>query len=272
MPSRSTSSTDFGRPSPAAGSEPPLRTEGEAPSAAWRADGASTDAWTLRAATVTGVRHRLAAQESDDTYAWAHDGSSLVVAVADGVGSVAGARTAATRACRAAVSEGLAAVAAGAEGAVRAGIAAANDAAAGGGATTIVVAVLCAGGPTGAGSACGRVGDSSAFVVPVGQPAFEVFEPPDPERSVAATQALPSETAQPEVRSIDLEAGAVLALVTDGIADPWRDGPTTVGPALSAALQARPEPLALLGLADFSRQGCHDDRTVLCVWLRGAKG
>jgi hypothetical protein len=56
-------------------------------------------------------------------------------------------------------------------------------------------------------------------------------------------------------------------LATDGIADPWRDGPATVAPVLAAALAHPPPALELAQLSDFSRQGCHDDRTMLGVWL-----
>jgi hypothetical protein len=41
-----------------------------------------------------------------------------------------------------------------------------------------------------------------------------------------------------------------------------------VAPALAAALTEPPTPLELVRLADFSRQGCHDDRTLLALWLR----
>ena len=65
------------------------------------------------------------------------------------------------------------------------------------------------------------------------------------------------------------DAQDVLLLATDGVADPWRDGPTTVAPVLAAALAQPPAPLELAHLANFSRQGCHDDRTMLVVWRRG---
>lgn len=63
-----------------------------------------------------------------------------------------------------------------------------------------------------------------------------------------------------------LSSGDALVLVTDGVADPLRDGPETVAPALAGALGQPPGALSLIGLVDFSRQGCHDDRTLLGVW------
>ena len=67
-----------------------------------------------------------------------------------------------------------------------------------------------------------------------------------------------------------LSTGDALVLVTDGVADPLRDGPETVAPALAGALGEPPDAVALVGLVDFSRQGCHDDRTLLGVWRRAA--
>lgn len=221
----------------------------------------------MRAASVVGVRHRLAGQGSDDSYAWVHDHDALAVAVADGVGSRPGSADTAARACRAAAREALAVAGRSPEEAVRAAVGAANAAAnaacdsASGGATTLVVALVRREG----GGAVGRVGDSSAWWI--GRDgAGELFDPPDPERSDTATAALPMGEPDVELRSLTTGPGTVLALLTDGLADPLRDGPATVSPALTAALRDRPDPLQLLSLADFSRQGCHDDRTIVCVW------
>ena len=214
---------------------------------------------------MVGVRHRLAGQASDDSYAWAHGPGALVSAVADGVGSVPGSSAAAERACRAAVQAGLEAVAAGEESsaAVRAAIEAGERASAEGeGATTLVVAVILAGGTV----SVGRVGDSTAFLVDQAG-ASELFDPPDPDRADPVTAALPGGAEGAAFGSLTLSADGVLVLATDGVADPWRDGPTTVAPALTDAIREHPGPLQLLAVTDFSRQGCHDDRTLLCAWL-----
>jgi hypothetical protein len=79
---------------------------------------------------------------------------------------------------------------------------------------------------------------------------------------------LPAAVAQPEEAAITLDHNGILVLATDGISDPWRDGPTTVAPALAGALAVPLAPLELAQLVDFSRQGCHDDRTLLAVWHR----
>ena len=234
---------------------------GGAAGAGWRAEGASNSWVTLRAASVVGVRHRLAGQASDDSFAWASTDDVLAVAVSDGIGSVPGSAEAAERAARAAV--GAAVVAAEPHQRVRSAFEAAGRAAAGGGATTLVVALVT---PDGA-AALGRVGDSTAFLVDADGGWEELFDPPDPDRADTATAALPGDD-DPAVRTVRLVPGDHLVLLTDGIADPWRDGPTTVAPALVQTIVAGPEPAQLLVAADFSRQGCHDDRTVAVLWLR----
>jgi len=248
----------FGRESRAAAEEPRLRSVGDAATAWWRAEGGSCGWCSLRAATAAGVKHRLSAVAGEDSYAWAIGDGVLAVAVADGIGTVAGAAGAAERAAAAAAG---AAVASGA----RDGVEAANRAAAGGGATTVVVAVV---DPRGRVSAA-RVGDSTALVAGPGGRWRELFEPPDPERPDAVTAALPATDPRLEEADDHLGPGEVLVLASDGLADPWRDGPTTVAPSLAGAVVSRPSPLELAGLVDFSRHGCHDDRTAVCVWLPG---
>jgi serine/threonine protein phosphatase PrpC len=201
-----------------------------------------------------------------DSYAWAAEGDRLVVAVGDGLGGVPGSDTTATRATLAAVQAALSAAGRG-NGWIPAAIAAANQAAGGGGATTLVVAVLERSGEI----SLARVGDSSAFLVDPDNGAgasHELFASPEVDTIGASTAALPADEVQPEATTARLDARHVLVLVTDGIADPWRDGPTTVAPVLARALAEPPTPLELAQLADFSRQGCHDDRTLLAVWTR----
>lgn len=259
----------WGRPSPAADVEGAMRASGDATTAALRSEGAANGWCILRAASVAGVRHRLAAQGSDDSFAWAHDGNRLAVAVADGVGSLDGSAGASRRAATAAVECAVADPADRAE-AARNAVAAANRAAEGGGATTLVVAVVEPSGDGVLDVALARVGDSTALLYGGSQSGTEtgeeLFGAPDPERADTATAALPSPAPAVEERAAELRSGAVLTLVTDGIGDPWRDGPTTVAPALGEVLLGRPSPLELLRAADFSRRGCHDDRTLACVW------
>ncbi len=252
----------LGRPSSAAAEIAPLRNGGVASSAAYRADGGDADWCALRAASIAGVRHRLSGQPGQDSFAWACHPDGLVVAVADGLGGVPGSNHTAGRAVTAAVD---AVVAAGGphDAQLAAGLAAANEAAGGGGATTLVLGLI----PRLGEVLLARVGDSTAFLMyEEGRRWRELFESPTDDAIVTATAALPSARVTPELAGTTLGADDVLLLATDGVGDPWRDGPATVAPALAAALTRRPGPLELAQLASFSRQGCHDDRTMLVVW------
>ena len=252
----------LGRPSTAAAAAAALRQRGSACDASFRADGGDSEWWAVRAASVAGVRHRLAAEPGQDSFAWTYDADRLVVAVADGLGGVPGSGHTAGRAVAGAVD---AVIAAGGSAAaqIEAGLDAANQAAGGGGATTIVLAVV---GKDGAAQVA-RVGDSTAFLVSAGGSHWrELFAAPADDVVGTVTAALPADEVQAERGVVTIRPGDLLVLVTDGVADPWRDGPTTVAPALAAALAGRPGPLELAVLADFSRQGCHDDRTMLAVW------
>jgi serine/threonine protein phosphatase PrpC len=147
---------------------------------------------------------------------------------------------------------------------VAAGIGSANVAAGEGeGATTLVLAAV---GPDGRVEGA-RVGDSTAFHVDPDGTWREIFAAPDDDAVGTGTDALPGSDVLPERASLRLAAGDVLVLASDGVADPWRDGPATVAPYLVSGVLGRPSALELGRLTDFSRQGCHDDRTVVCLWL-----
>ncbi len=258
----------LGRPSTAAAETALLRDRGGAGQAAFRADGGDCDWCALRVASVAGVRHRLSGRPGQDSFAWASLPDGLVVAIGDGLGGVAGSDRTAGRAVTAAVDAVVEAVATASGSLARqlgAGLEAANAAAAEGGATTLVLGLI---GRTG--EVClARVGDSTGFQVgEAGGSWREIFTPPEDDRVVTMTAALPAEQLEPEVAAITLTTDDLLLLATDGVADPWRDGPSTVAPILAAALARRPGPLELAQLASFSRRGCHDDRTMLVVWLR----
>lgn len=252
----------FGRPSAASGRPWLLRARGHSATAGVRAEEGDTDRWSLRVASVAGVRHRLAGAGNDDAFGFATDTRALLVVVADGVGSVPGSAAAAVAAVDAALD--------GAGDGMLAGVAAANWAVTelGGGATTIVVGRLGDDGDF----TLARVGDSSAFVLRSGA-WEELFAQPGSDGDIpVATLALPAEDLDPEVAEGTLGPGEVLVLATDGVADPLRDGPTTVAPGLADALAQPVDATALAAIADFSRQGCHDDRTILAVWPRPEGG
>lgn len=247
----------FGRSSSASSAPWKLRTEGSSAGAGIRAEEGDLAGAALRAVTVVGVRHRLAGLGNDDAFAWQAGASALLVAVADGLGSVPGSAQAAARAVVAAVGAGTEAVGA---------LHAANIAVTGGeGATTLVVAAVAADGAV----TVARVGDSTAFAL-VDRRWRELFAsevgPGDDGAVLTTTAALPASEPQVETAAVHLEAGHALVLATDGVANPLRDGPETVAPALADALARPPDALTLAGLANFSRHGCHDDRTILAVW------
>ena len=219
---------------------------------------------------MTGVRHQLAGEPSQDSFAWAVGDGRIALAVTDGLGGVEGSERAAEAAAAAAVDAAVAHLGdrpeLGAASAVGAAVQAANSACAGEGATTLVVAVVERDGEV----VLGRVGDSTAFIVAMdGFIWSELFEGAagDAEAVGVETEALPADEPEVEVSTARLAEGDVLVLVSDGIADPWRDGPTTVAPAFVDLVLQRPVPLALAAVADFSRQGCHDDRTIVLLWM-----
>lgn len=253
--------------------EPPLRSGADAASASYRAEGGTTGWCSLTAAAVTGVGHRLAGEPGQDSYAWAVAGGRLAVAVADGLGSVPGSAEAAAAATRSAVQAATAFAHGPPRHAATAGIDAAEAELrgweAGRGATTLVVCVVDQGGE----AALSRIGDSTAFVLGTGEGSHwrELFDPPadHEEEMPVGTGALASGegrvSADVETVEVTLRGSEVVAVVSDGVAGPWRDGPTTVAPAMVEGLMAFPSPIELADLVDFSRQGCHDDRTMVAV-------
>jgi serine/threonine protein phosphatase PrpC len=116
-----------------------------------------------------------------------------------------------------------------------------------------------------------RVGDSTAFRLAAGAwtEVFAEVGEADGEAGIRTpvTAALPCSDPEVEGVQVDLAPGEALLLLSDGVADPLRDGPTTVAPGLAAALADPPHPLVLAAQADFSRQGCQDDRTIAGIWL-----
>ncbi|MBO0693169.1 MAG: protein phosphatase 2C domain-containing protein, partial [Acidimicrobiaceae bacterium] len=190
-----------------------------------RADWADTDWCALRVASVVGVRHRVAARSVEDSWAWDGDDERVVLAVADGLGSFGDSAPVA-----AAVAAGAVAQLAGGETDLLAAVASVNEAVSGfeEGKATLVMATV-----TREGSVeLVRVGDSTAFTL-CKDTWTELFGSGDAEdegMQALATPALPSAEPAIEVARCDLRPGEVLVLVTDGVGDPLRDGPTTVAP------------------------------------------
>ncbi|MHB1536607.1 MAG: protein phosphatase 2C domain-containing protein, partial [Acidimicrobiales bacterium] len=136
------------------------------------------------------------------------------------------------------------------------------------GATTLVVARLRCDGH----AELHRVGDSTALVLADGKWQSVFAGDPDgdggEELVVTATAALPAAEPEVETATVTLRPGEALVLLSDGVFGPLRDGPETVAPALAHGLADPVAPLTLATLADFSRRGCLDDRTIVAVWMR----
>jgi serine/threonine protein phosphatase PrpC len=266
----------WGEPSPASFEAVPLRQRAAAPDSCFRAEGGVLAGRVVLAASVAGVSHRLASRRGEDCYGWATNAAGtgrLALVVADGVGSAGRGGEGAEIAVRAALDylasctnwgpgECGTAVNAAKQALVEAGGASADALS-----TTLVVALV-----DERQVLLERVGDSTAWVL-TGEKWRETFiGPADDSPGSAPTLALPScSEALAERASLTLEAGEALVLVTDGVGDPLRDGPETVAPALAKVLGDGPtgslSPLDLARAIDFSRRGCHDDRTVVAVWL-----
>lgn len=191
----------LGRPSPASAAPARLRACAAGPTASYQADGGDSDGWSLRAASVAGVRHRLAGEASQDAWCWSASPDLVVAAVADGVGGVAGSGAAATAAVGAVAAAAAGALAGAGAGAGALAGAGARDLAAwmdevfevadaavraAGGASTLVVAAVRASGE----AAVARIGDSAAMVVSRGGLAdvFPAVPAPDPGHGTAGAR------------------------------------------------------------------------------------
>ncbi|HTW10840.1 MAG TPA: protein phosphatase 2C domain-containing protein [Acidimicrobiales bacterium] len=275
----------------------PLRTEARSTDAAYRADGGVSPVFSVLAASVAGASHRLAGRPCEDAYGWDVLGpGAIALLLADGVGAASRGGEAAELAVSAAARYLIEASHPDRAGgrtswtaygdAVRGAVLAADvavEAAGGlsaGLATTLVVAVLTY--PAGVSSAhaqLARVGDSTAFVLS----GREHGEQPGEWREAFSaveqgggagdnvTNVVPLGRARAqEIEQVPAEVpvGAALVLVSDGIANPLRDGPATVAPALATVLAGRDQlsPLSLARAIDFSRRGALDDRALVIAW------
>jgi hypothetical protein len=238
------------------------------------------------AASVAGVSHRLAGRRNEDTFAWhALSEGRLALAVADGVSSAGRGGEGAEMAAAAATHwlarhEGEAGELC--QGALRAanerllmacplqnGVAPELC-------TTLVVAVVVRAPGGGWAASLARVGDSTAFALRAGRRWEELFTcgAGDGTATEAIPWAGPGDIAVEVVAPVLMASEESLVLMTDGVANPLRDGPSTVAPGLGElageAAAGALSPAELLLRLDFSRRGSHDDRTLVVVWLPAA--
>jgi serine/threonine protein phosphatase PrpC len=302
--SRGWAGPSWGEPSTASQSPVPLRATASAGTACYRADGGWSEEFVVMAASVAGVAHRLAGRRCEDAFGWASPASGkLALVIADGVSTAGrggeGADIAVSAVCsflmgRPGVEgngvegngvegngaeangwgekEGQAALRTASTELVRIGGPVASELS-----TTLVVALVSADGGQ-ADVALARVGDTSAFLLQGrhgGTRWRELFpHPGDEDFRGLPVEVLPwrdgAGLGPIETATVTMTPGDALVLLTDGVADPLREGPGTVAPALAEVLSGGPTgalaPLDLAYAADFSRRGCQDDRTVVAAW------
>lgn len=240
------------------------------------ADGGSTGALTVRAASVIGRGHAAAGHTREDAYALgrAADGSA-VVAVADGLGdpaarcSALGAQLAAMEACRlvrarldrAAAIDAVALCAQ-----VGAAVLAAAARIAGTAlppralSTTLTVAWVAQDGRyTGV-----TLGDGGAYVL--GRRGLDRVSPDGGGDGFDGTDALPGGHTAAAAFAGRLDPGAALLLATDGLAGPA--AAPDVRQYLTDRWRRPPAIAEFLGDLSFHRRGETDDRTAAGVWFQ----
>jgi Protein phosphatase 2C len=259
-------------------------------------DGWSTEALTVRFASVRGAKHRYYRQPRQDcARAAVHEATgSVVFAVADGVSSATDAQQGAVEACRASV-ERLLHLLAEAPGPLdladvasfaatrlvelarwRLGTADAGPAdAARLYATTLVAGAVrpAAGGPQ---AELFRIGDSCAWLLDRAsgryRPLFGSKTGTDTVLVTNEVAPLPHVPDHLEQAAFPLTDPWLLVAGTDGFGDPLGDGDGAVGALFARHLAVPPSPLWLGHVLDFSRETFDDDRTLLAVWPLTAPG
>lgn len=252
-------------------------------------DGWSTGRLVVRGASVRGYQHRHdgTPRQDDFAIAWHPATDAVIVAVADGVSEAELAHVGATLACRTAVEQLTRWLDSGSEDqpdwpdvlrcASWALVEFAKGQPANGPddgdseraerllATTLVAAVLR---PNDDGSAtvdAARAGDSTAWLLH-GQDWTELFTTDTDDVLATSVTALPRLAADVATATVEVPAGGVLLVGTDGVGVPVGDGRGPVGSALAAGVEAPPAPLDFGYLLDFSRETFDDDRTLVAVW------
>ena len=251
-------------------------------------DGWSTEHLTMRLASVRGYAHRYRGTPRQDAAVVACDPSSggVAVAVADGVSSAPHSHYGATAACWTATDAIARQLAAGQSPvdwiAVIKSAAAAVMAR---GRTLLrnprpdpeaveelLATTLTAGciTPTAQGlmASVVQVGDSGGWLLHGGRyrPVLAPKNDRHAEVISSAVAPLPRVPARVKPVTVQLPAGSVLLLGTDGFGDPLGDGSGMVGQLFAEQLSSPPPAGAFAHLLDFSRETFDDDRTLVAVW------
>jgi len=89
--------------------------------------------------------------------------------------------------------------------------------------------------------------------------------------SSSAVSGLPRVPVEVNVASVEISAGQVLLLGTDGIGDPLGSGDGDVGRMFSRVFSEYVPSITEFGhMVDFSRETFDDDRTLVAVWPKGS--
>ncbi|WP_225850291.1 protein phosphatase 2C domain-containing protein [Streptomyces sp. HPF1205] len=244
----------------------------------------------LAGASTTGLGHLKEGTTGQDVYryALADDGSALVLAVCDGLGSrpttsQIGSAFLAAYACEALAAVSAEQLAAGAEAALREALVGANfralqyrndaepDLSDRDLACTVLLCLLPLTGPGTADDPAAhflRVGDGNAFTLS-GDAYAEVFERGDgPANVVLASLPHPAPESLIEYTEFPLTGVDAVVLATDGLATDVFDS-SAVRRWLASNWERPCGPARMLDALRYRRQGSHDDRTALVAWSTG---
>ncbi|MGW4232455.1 protein phosphatase 2C domain-containing protein [Streptomyces sp. NPDC004980] len=241
----------------------------------------------LAAASTTGLGHLREGTTGQDVYRYAvaDDGSALVLAVCDGLGSrpttsQIGSALLAAYACEALAAVGPDRLAAGAEAALREALVGANfraqhyrndvepDLSDRDLACTVLLCLLPLAGPGDTEDRPAhflRVGDGNAFTLS-GDTYTEIFRHGDgPANIVLASLPHPAPESLIEYTEFPLDGVDAVLLATDGLATDVFDS-SAVRRWLASSWQRPCGPARMLDTLRYRRQGSHDDRTALVAW------
>ncbi len=139
-------------------------------------------------------------------------------------------------------------------------------------ATTLMCAVIEPVGPGALRAYLVGAGDSAAWLLSSGRFTQILGGKAEPESGITSSAVVGLPRVAPEVTAVevDIEGDEVLLIATDGIGDPLGTGQGGVGNLFRDVL-TRPCPPSLIEFAhavDFSRETFDDDRTLVAVWPR----
>jgi hypothetical protein len=243
---------------------------------------------SVLAGSVRGSRHRFYGAERQDAFAIRTsepDGSFVVVAIADGVGSAAHSGSGARAAVKSmttflaehiergpfadlnAISRFVITAMDQTRNELEKLASLVSNADLREVATTLTFAIVPLEGVSAPGVVIGGVGDSRGYLLNRGS--WTVYpRPTDAEISSTATEALPLDGSERLwLGRVSVPHGAAIMLATDGVGNALGDGRGEVAEQLAAWWSAPVEPLTFLSQLQFDRKSHDDDRTAAIIWV-----